>query len=99
MNVEYLEIGRVCVSRAGHDKNSLYMVFQIVDEKYVMLVDGTKRTTDNPKKKKVRHIKYIPFLLENQAKRIMDGKSVHDFEIAKALEEVRTTISIKGKEG
>ena len=99
MSGEYIEVGRVCVSKAGHDKGSFYMILEIVDENYVMLADGTKRTISNPKKKKVRHVKCVPFVLEDEVQRITDGKSVYDYQIVKALEEVRTAISMKGKEG
>jgi len=47
--------GMFARSLAGHDKSKLYLISKI-DEEYVYLVDGKIRTTDNPKKKRIKHI-------------------------------------------
>ncbi len=99
MNVEYIEVGRVCVSKAGHDKGALYVVYKALDESHVMLVDGVRRPLSNPKKKKVKHIRGTAHLLDDLAEKFSGEKKVFDFEIAKALDEIKQDISIKGKEG
>ncbi|MGI5898473.1 MAG: RNA-binding protein [Christensenellales bacterium] len=99
MSVEYIEVGRVCVSRAGHDKGALYVVHETLADGYVMLVDGTRRPLNNPKKKKVKHIKGTPYVLDGLAEKFSGKKIAFDFEIAKALDEIRQDITMKGKEG
>ena len=51
-------IGELATSKAGHDKDRLYM---IVDEEgeCVYLCDGRLRGVEHPKKKKKKHIQII----------------------------------------
>ena len=42
-------------SKAGHDKNHIYLVMKRQDD-IVYLVNGKTRTCDNPKKKKEKHL-------------------------------------------
>ncbi len=51
-----MKIGQVVRSKAGRDKGAFLAVYQIVDEQYVLLVDGDRRTLSRPKKKKVKHL-------------------------------------------
>lgn len=51
-----LSIGQIVKSRAGRDKGGVFLVYEIVDNEYVLLVDGKLRKIDNPKKKKQKHL-------------------------------------------
>lgn len=51
-----LSIGQIVKSRAGRDKGGVFLVYEIVDSEYVLLVDGKLRKIDNPKKKKQKHL-------------------------------------------
>jgi ribosomal protein L14E/L6E/L27E len=48
-------VGRIVISKAGHDKDCVYVVIKERDS-FVTLVDGAKRTFYNPKKKNKLHI-------------------------------------------
>jgi ribosomal protein L14E/L6E/L27E len=52
------EIGGFVKSRAGHDFGKTYVIFDI-DKEYLYLVDGKIRTLNNPKKKKMKHLKAL----------------------------------------
>lgn len=52
------ETGMLAMSKAGHDKNQIYIISRVEDA-YVYLVDGKIRTLDRPKKKKKKHIQII----------------------------------------
>ena len=56
--MERYEIGMLAKSKAGHDKDHVYVIID-VDETYVYLVDGKIRTMDRPKKKKKKHVQII----------------------------------------
>lgn len=47
--------GMAAVSMAGHDTGRYYIIVRAVDG-YVYLADGTLRTCEHPKKKKMRHV-------------------------------------------
>ena len=48
--------GEIVRSRAGRDRGRAFVVRKILDADYVLLVDGTLRTLERPKKKKRRHL-------------------------------------------
>ena len=43
-------------SRAGSDKDRLFLVLQIIDHENVLIVDGDLRKLESPKIKKVKHL-------------------------------------------
>lgn len=51
-------IGKFATSKAGHDKDKLYVILAR-DEKYVYLVDGKYKTAASPKKKSIKHIQIV----------------------------------------
>lgn len=51
-------IGKFATSKAGHDKDKLYVIVS-ADEKYVYLADGKYKTAGSPKKKGIKHIQII----------------------------------------
>jgi ribosomal protein L14E/L6E/L27E len=54
--MERFEVGMLAVSKAGHDKDILYVIIR-AEKEYVYLVDGIIRTLNKPKKKNIKHIK------------------------------------------
>ena len=58
MNVDKIENGMLAKSKAGHDKERIYVICD-TDETYVYLVDGKIRPLENPKRKKRKHIQVI----------------------------------------
>ncbi len=49
------EFGMLAWSRAGHDKDKLYVIIKTEGE-YVYLSDGRLKPVERPKKKKCKHI-------------------------------------------
>ena len=56
MTYEPLNPGEIVRSRAGRDRGRAFVVVQLLDEDYALLVDGRLRTLERPKKKKRRHL-------------------------------------------
>lgn len=56
--MERFEIGMLVKSKAGHDKGKIYVIADM-DETYVYVVDGRRKTLGSPKKKKYRHVQVI----------------------------------------
>lgn len=52
------EIGKLVFSKAGHDKDTLYVILK-EESDHVFLADGKTRTIENPKKKNKKHIQVI----------------------------------------
>ncbi|AFS79243.1 hypothetical protein Curi_c22400 [Gottschalkia acidurici 9a] len=51
-----INLGQIVKSKAGRDKDKIFTVIDIVDEDYILIVDGKYRKLDNPKKKKIKHL-------------------------------------------
>jgi ribosomal protein L14E/L6E/L27E len=49
-------VGMVCVSRAGHDMGSFYVISGVDDDGFVLCVNGENRPLGNPKRKNITHI-------------------------------------------
>lgn len=89
--VEYsVEIGRVAVSTAGRDKDRYFVIIDIIDDNYVYIADGDLRTKDHPKKKKLRHLKLCPLVLDGIAEKLKGGARVFDAEIRSAIRSCRS---------
>nr|WP_232016595.1 KOW domain-containing RNA-binding protein [Paenibacillus baekrokdamisoli] len=59
--MEYMpEIGRIVRILRGKDEGSYAVIIGIVDERFVLIVDGDKRRFDQPKKKNVLHLQMQP---------------------------------------
>lgn len=70
-----IEVGQVVKSKAGRDKDKIFIVLDIVDERYVYIVDGNIRKLDKPKLKKIKHLslynkvfKEVPYKINNNIK-------------------------------
>lgn len=51
--------GQLVKSMAGHDKGEYFLVYGIVDDNYVMIVNGKTRKLEKPKLKKIKHLSKI----------------------------------------
>lgn len=50
-------IGRVVISDAGRDKESCYVVLDVLSNDLLLLVNGSNKTMLLPKRKKLKHLK------------------------------------------
>ena len=56
INTSLVVPGQLVISKACRDHSRLFIVLQIVDEQFVLLVDGDLRKIENPKLKKTKHL-------------------------------------------
>jgi ribosomal protein L14E/L6E/L27E len=52
-------IGKVVLSKAGRDRNHLYVVVRQINEEYVLLANGNTKSMNMPKKKKIKHLSIL----------------------------------------
>lgn len=74
-------IGRFATSKAGHDKDSLYVV--VAEEgDFVGLCDGRLKTIDKPKRKRKKHVQMINRTVSDALlQKLCDKEKVLDEEI------------------
>lgn len=51
-------VGMLATSKAGHDKDSVYVIIR-EDGEYIYVADGRGRTIERPKRKNKKHIQVI----------------------------------------
>ena len=77
-------VGKFAKSKAGHDKDQIYVIVK-EDAEYVYLMDGKTKTVDKPKKKKKRHIQVILKEDENVSKKLKQDEMLINEEIKVAI--------------
>ncbi|MEW6183984.1 MAG: KOW domain-containing RNA-binding protein [Bacillota bacterium] len=82
---EEVLLGRLVSSTAGRDAGHYYLVFGIVSERMLKLVDGIVRRTENPKEKNVRHLRFYPAVAREVTEKLTNGEKLTNAEIRQAL--------------
>lgn len=76
-------VGMLATSKAGHDKDSLYVIIR-EDGEYIYVADGRVRTMERPKRKNKKHVQLI------KKKRLPEPKNgFDDLEIKRIIKEYR----------
>ncbi len=82
------DVGHIVISLAGRDKERPFYVLK-TEENFVYLADGSLRRIENPKKKKVKHIKVIDSQYDSRvSQKLRSGEKVLNSEMRKALSDV-----------
>jgi ribosomal protein L14E/L6E/L27E len=79
-------LGQIVSSKAGRDKDKVFAVVGIIDDKYVLIADGDLRKIENPKKKKVKHLQKYNTINEELKKKLETGIKIENIELQKDLE-------------
>ena len=80
-----MEPGRVVESTQGRDKGHCFLILENAAEGFVMIADGLHHKLENPKKKKMKHLRAKPLLLNLKALR-PEGGALQDSDLRRALE-------------
>lgn len=84
-----MTIGQFVISKAGHDKGTVYMVFGLEGD-FAYLCDGRLKTAASPKKKRLKHVQPINRGVDEALeKRLADGEKVYDEEIRYAIKKYK----------
>ena len=81
-----IQFGQIVFSKQGRDKGNPMIVIEVQND-YVCLVDGKRRTLEKPKKKKIKHIQPTNFVVDIKT----DGRELQDADIRKQLSCVAAT--------
>ena len=81
-----IKIGQVVRSKAGRDKDRVFLVFEIIDRKRVSIVDGDLRKIDSPKLKKIKHLAVYNTVVPELKYKLDNNKKINNSFIRKILE-------------
>lgn len=79
------KIGYYAVSKAGHDKGKIYLIWSMDDE-YVYLVNGVTKKIESPKKKKKIHIQVQRSIDRRVKQKLSNNCKITDDDILEALQ-------------
>ena len=74
----------IVISLAGRDKDKLFYVMDVEDN-YVLLADGKGRKLENPKRKKLKHVRRVTRTETRVAVKILNGDKVLNSELRRDL--------------
>lgn len=80
-------IGKFAFSKAGHDKDSVYIVVA-QEGSFVWLCDGRLKTFERPKKKNIKHIQIINRTVDEELLvRLINKETIFDEQIKYAIKQ------------
>ncbi len=88
-NTNQIELAQYVRSKAGRDRDRIFLIFEIIDENYVYIVDGDLRRLENPKKKKIKHLEKIKRVSERLKNSIEQGQKINNAFVRKEIEQIR----------
>ncbi len=81
-----ITIGQVVKSKAGRDKGRVFLIYDIIDDQYVFVVDGDLRKLDSPKKKKIKHLIVFNTVIPEFKEKVENRVKINNSYIRKILE-------------
>lgn len=85
--------GDVVVSRAGHDRQQLFVVLGSEGE-YAFIADGKSRTLEKPKKKKRMHLNACPTKQDVEMKALVQGEQITNAALRRHLKWVEEVMGL-----
>lgn len=79
-------LGQFVKSKAGRDKDKVFIVIGIENDQFVYIADGDLRKLEKPKKKKVKHLVKLNLVSENIKERLTQDLKFNNAFIRKEVE-------------
>jgi ribosomal protein L14E/L6E/L27E len=81
-------IGQFVKSKAGRDKDRIFIIIEIVDEVYVRIVDGDLRRIESPKRKKIKHLAKMNQVSDDIQQKLNDNRKVTNQMVRREIEKL-----------
>ncbi len=82
-------IGRVAFSKAGRDKGKIFIIIGIINDDFVLIADGDLRPVERPKKKRLKHLRYMDRTAPAIVEKMNSGIRVVNADLREAIREIR----------
>ena len=86
--MEEISISDIIVSTAGRDRGKLFYVIG-TEGVYVLVANGKDRKLEHPKKKKLKHVRFVTRIETRVAAKLRSGEKVLNSELRRDLAELR----------
>lgn len=81
------KVGEIVEVIQGRDTGKYAVILEIINERYVRIIDGNRRKYDNPKKKNVIHIRSTGIISKEVITSLMEEKRVSNAKVRYVLQE------------
>lgn len=88
MELKIVIPGQIVYSKSGRDKNRYYIITEVLDSNYVMIVDGMYRKVEKPKKKKIMHLVILKNIASDIKEKIESGIKLTNNDIKNCLKDM-----------
>lgn len=85
---ENLVVGQYVKSKAGRDKDRIFIILAIIDENYLQVADGDLRKADKPKRKKIKHLAVMHVVSDTIHQFADEGKCITDRMLKQEIEKL-----------
>lgn len=76
--------GQIVFSKSGRDKGGAFIVIAL-EEEYLYIADGKRRTLEKPKRKKIKHVQKTNYVDIELKERLENRSQILNADIVKAL--------------
>lgn len=84
--MESIKVGQLVCSKAGRDEGQYFLVFEAINDSFILVVDGKARKVENPKKKNIKHLRFFPKVAEEAVKRLNERTPPSNAKVRKAIQ-------------
>ncbi|MDA8212671.1 MAG: KOW domain-containing RNA-binding protein [Clostridia bacterium] len=85
-------VGQLVSSKAGRDADRYFLIYEVLDQSFVRVVDGDLRRVETPKRKRTKHLKPYQLVAGELAERVKSGQRVTNADVRKAIEGLRAKL-------
>lgn len=97
MEANSIQVGSYVMSKQGRDCNKISIIYKILNDSYVLLIDGKGKKISKPKLKKIKHLQNLNEVNSKLAEKISAGLKIFDAEVYSAIS--KFNMPIKNIEG
>ena len=90
--MDEISISDIIVSAAGRDQGKLFYVIG-TDGVYVLIANGKDRKLEHPKRKKLKHVRFVTRTDSRVAAKLRTGEKVLNSELRRDLAELRRNLA------
>lgn len=90
--MEEISISDIIVSAAGRDQGKLFYVIG-TEGVYALIANGKDRKLEHPKRKKLKHVRFVTRIESGVALKLRSGEKVLNSEMRRELTALRQTLS------
>lgn len=85
---ENLVVGQYVKSKAGRDKDRIFIILAIIDENYLQVADGDLRKAEKPKRKKIKHLAVMHVVSDAIHQLADEGKCITNRMLQQEIEKL-----------